>query len=95
MPSIPNLLPPLSNPRLVEDPVTGQRKFSDAAIQRQIDDAITLLPQGATGAVIAVVDKSGVHGTIVAKKGDWTITFTGTKWWGGDYDVAGEVKFQW
>jgi hypothetical protein len=54
--------------------VSGIRTFSDANIQKAIDQALTKLPSGHTVAAVAHADLNGASVSLVVKLGDkWSV----------------------
>lgn len=99
MVNIPEIVQP-TDPRLREDPLTGQRTFVDMTIQKQIDDAICTLEAGSTGAVIAYVNGEEVGASVVGKKGEhWSVVVGGHYVWRGlhanEFGGLAAVRFQW
>jgi hypothetical protein len=70
------------------------QKFSDASIQRAIDDALTHVSKDKPVAVVAHATMQGVKLTAVARIGDdWTIMAAAFKDWHGG--MGAEAKVVW
>lgn len=56
----------------------------------------TMIPEGKTGALVAVVDIAHVQIAVATRiKDDWTVELKGTYPWGGDPKVEVTVKATW
>lgn len=86
---------------LVIDKSSPVRKFDSAAINAQLDKAISILDKDSKGALITVVDMNAVHVAVVGKK-DWgnngslVWSVTGTYPYGAPKpDLEAQIKVQW
>jgi hypothetical protein len=71
-------------------------KFSDIALQAQIDAAIASLPPDKSGAVIVHGDLTGVNATVVLKKdAHWTIDAGASYTWAGQFSAGAAVAYSW
>ena len=72
------------------------RIFSNAALQAQIDKAVSSLPDNAAGAVVAHGDLNGASLSVVGKVGDnWTVVAAGYRSWQGELNAEAEVRYTW
>lgn len=75
------------------------RKFDLNAINKQLDDGISSLKPGETGAVIGVFDGDAAHLAIVGKKqlgpGMFAWSVVATKPYDGKLEFGGKVKYSW
>lgn len=72
------------------------RRFGDAAIQKALDDALSKVPVGKQGAVVAYADLDGARLAAAAKLGDhWSLVGVLEHKWDGVLEAAAEVRFVW
>lgn len=76
--------------------LTGIQVFSDAKIQEAVDRALSSVPDGKTGAVVAYVNTEGASLAVVAKLGDhWSVVGALEKDYTKPLSAEAEVRFAW
>ena len=72
------------------------RRFSDSSIQKSIDAALSTLPEGQSGAVIAFADTKGAKLATFAKLGGgWSLVGVLEKPYKGPFVAEAAVRFAW
>jgi len=73
------------------------RKFSDDAINKAIGNALALIPEGQTGAVVAYANLSGAKVVLAKQFGDqWSVVMAVAKdWQSADLTAEAAVRFSW
>jgi hypothetical protein len=70
--------------------------FSDVALQKAVDSAMSKIPVGHTFAIVAHADLNGATLTAVCKANDhWTIQAAAIKPWKGPLSAEAEVIASW
>jgi hypothetical protein len=77
-------------------PIVQISRFSDAALQAQVDKVLAGLPADKVGAAVLHGDLTGVSLTVVAKVGDhWSIDAAASRTWSGSLKAEAEVTYSW